>query len=56
MFGTSYSKMSNKFSVIDLIAQSTLKPINYTSCKNLRNSIFKAKIIAEFIWTFKNNL
>ena len=56
MFTTSYSKTYNAFSVIEFIAQFTLKLINQAWCKNLGNRVFKVKIIAEFIFTFKNNL
>ena len=40
MFTTSYSKMSNKFSVIAFVALSTLKLVNDNWCKNLGNRVF----------------
>lgn len=53
MFTTSNSKVSEAFSIIRFIAQSTLKLINSTWCENLGNRMFEAEIIREFILTLK---
>ena len=56
MFPTSYSKISNTFSIIGFIAESTLKLANHTWCKNLGNMVLEVKIITDFILTFEDNL
>ena len=54
-------EISKTFSVIGFIAYSTLKLVNHTGGKNVGGGggagrFFKAKIMAEFILTFENNM
>lgn len=50
-FTISYSKVSNMFFVLSLVAWSTLKLLNNTRCKIYGNRIFEAKTARKLVLT-----